>query len=59
MNKFSRDLLQEMQEAVAIAEGQKTAPRVHTVEVPDARAAAYLQAIARQPKVIEDALQRG
>lgn len=93
MNKFSRELLQGMKEAAAIAEGNIAGSRVHTVEVPDVRAirkqlhmsqqrfseayriplptlknweqgrrapdapaAAYLQAIARQPKVIEDAL---
>jgi putative transcriptional regulator len=96
MNKFSRDLIEGIGEAVAFVEGRKAGARVHTVEVPDVRAirrqlhmsqqrfaqtyriplptlknweqgrrapdapaAAYLQAIARQPKVIEDALQLG
>jgi putative transcriptional regulator len=96
VNKFSRDLVQGMKEAAAIAEGRNAGARVHTVEVPDVRAirrrlhmsqqrfaetyriplptlknweqgrrapdapaAAYLQAIARQPKVIEDALRPG
>ena len=38
MNKFSRDLVQGMQEAAAFAEGKKTGARVHVVEVPDVRA---------------------
>jgi putative transcriptional regulator len=38
MNKFSRDLVQGMQEAVAFAEGKKTSTRVHIVELPDVRA---------------------
>jgi putative transcriptional regulator len=94
MNKFSRDLVQGMQQAAAFVEGKKGGARVHVVEVPDVRAirqrlhmsqqrfaetyriplptlknweqgrrapdapaAAYLQAIARQPKVIKEALQ--
>jgi len=94
MNKFSRDLMQGMEEAAAFAEGKKTGARVHVVEVPDVRAirlqlhmsqqrfaetyriplptlknweqgrrapdapaAAYLQAISRQPKAIKEALQ--
>jgi putative transcriptional regulator len=96
MNKFSRDLLQGMREAAEIAEGKRTAARVHMVDVPDVRAirrqlhmsqqrfaetyriplptlknweqgrrapdapaAAYLQAIARSPQVIKEALQPG
>jgi len=96
MNKFSKDLLQGMEEAVAFAEGKATTARVHVVAVPDVRsirrglhmsqqefadtyhiplatlknweqgrrapdapAAAYLQAIARRPQVIRDALQHG
>jgi putative transcriptional regulator len=96
MNKFSRGLVQGMQEAAAFVEGKKGAARAHIVEMPDVRAirrrlhmsqqrfaetyriplptlknweqgrrapdapaAAYLQAIARQPKVIKDALQHG
>jgi len=96
MNKFSRDLIQGMEEAAAFAEGKKTGVRVHVVEVPDVRAirqrlhmsqqrfaetyriplptlknweqgrrspdapaAAYLQAIARQPKAIKEALRHG
>jgi putative transcriptional regulator len=38
MNKFSKDLIAGMSEAVAIAEGKKPAARVHVVEVPDVRA---------------------
>ena len=38
MNKFSRDLMQGMEEAAAIAEGKKIGARVHVVEVPDVRA---------------------
>jgi putative transcriptional regulator len=96
MNKFSRDLVQGMQEAATFVEGKKVGARVHVVEVPDVRAirqrlhmsqqrfaetyriplptlknweqgrrspdapaAAYLQAIARQPKAIKEALQHG
>jgi putative transcriptional regulator len=96
MNKFSRDLVQGMQEAAAFAEGKKLSARVHVVDVPDVRAirqglhmsqkrfsetyriplptlknweqkrrapdapaAAYLQAIARTPKTIKEALQHG
>jgi putative transcriptional regulator len=96
MNKFSRDLIQAMSEAVAFAEGKNIGARVTVVEVPDVRAirrglhmsqqrfaatyriplptlknweqgrrspdapaAAYLQVIVRQPKVIREALQNG
>ena len=93
MNKFSRDLMQGMEQAVAFAEGNKAGARVHVVEGPDVRAirqqlrmsqrrfaeayriplptlknweqgrrapaAAYLQAIARQPRIIKEALQHG
>jgi putative transcriptional regulator len=38
MNRFSRDLVQGMNEAAAFAEGKKAGARVHTVEVPDVRA---------------------
>jgi putative transcriptional regulator len=38
MNKFSKDLIQSMTEAVAHAEGKKPAARLHVVEVPDVRA---------------------
>jgi putative transcriptional regulator len=94
MSRFSRDLLQGMQEAVVFAEGQQAWARVHVVDVPDVRAirrrlhmsqhafadafriplatlknweqgrrapdapaAAYLQAIARRPEVIREALR--
>jgi putative transcriptional regulator len=96
MNKFSRDLVRGMEEAVIFAEGKKAGARVHVIEVPDVRAirrqlhmsqqrfaetyriplptlknweqgrrapdapaAAYLHAIARQPVVIEEALRHG
>ncbi len=38
MNKFSRDLVQGMQEAAAFVEGKKVGAREHVVEVPDVRA---------------------
>ena len=38
MNKFSKDLIKSMGEAREIAEGKRTAARVHVVEVPDVRA---------------------
>ena len=94
MNKFSRDLVRGMKEAVDFSEGNKVGARVHVIEVPDVRAirqqlhmsqqrfaetyriplptlknweqgrrapdapaAAYLHAISRQPKIIEEALQ--
>lgn len=38
MNKFSRELVQGMQEAVAFSEGNKHGARVHVVAVPDVRA---------------------
>jgi putative transcriptional regulator len=38
MNKFSRDLIQAMSEAVAFAEGKKSGARVTVVEAPDVRA---------------------
>ena len=38
MNKFSRELVQGMQEAAAFVEGKKVGARVHVVEVPDVRA---------------------
>jgi putative transcriptional regulator len=38
MNKFSKDLVQSLTEAVAHAEGDKKAARVHEVEVPDVKA---------------------
>jgi putative transcriptional regulator len=37
VNKFSRDLVQGMKEAVEFAEGKKAGARVHVVEVPDVR----------------------
>ncbi len=96
MNKFSKDLLQGMEEVCAFVEGKLEGARVHTVEVPDVRAIrrglhmsqhefadayriplatlknweqrrrapdapamAYLQAIARRPEVIREALLLG
>jgi putative transcriptional regulator len=96
MSKFGDDLIESLTDALAHAEGRKSGPREHKIEVPDVRAirrslhmsqerfatvyriplptlknweqgrrhpdapaAAYLHAIARQPKVIEDALQPG
>lgn len=38
MNKFSKDLVASLTEAVKHAEGKKTGTRVHVVEVPDVRA---------------------
>jgi len=38
MNKFSKDLIDSLTEAVAHAEGKLTAVREHVVEVPDVRA---------------------
>jgi putative transcriptional regulator len=38
MNKFSRDLVQGMKEAVDFSEGNKAGARVHVVDVPDVRA---------------------
>jgi putative transcriptional regulator len=38
MNKFSRDLVQGMKEAVDFAEGKKIGAHVYVVEVPDVRA---------------------
>jgi putative transcriptional regulator len=38
MNKFSRDLVQGMNEAAEFAEGKKLGARVHVVDVPDVRA---------------------
>ena len=58
MNKFSEDPLQGMKEACEFAEGKASTARVHVVETPDAPAAAYLQAIARQPHVIREALRQ-
>jgi putative transcriptional regulator len=96
MSKFGDELIESLTDALAHAEGRKSAAREHTIEVPDVRAirrslhmsqerfatvyriplatlknweqgrrhpdapaAAYLHAIARQPKVIQDALQHG
>lgn len=36
MNKFSRDLMQGLREAVAIAEGDRSGARVHVVPGPNA-----------------------
>jgi putative transcriptional regulator len=38
MNKLSKDLIKSMGEACEIADGKRTAGRVHVVEVPDVRA---------------------
>jgi putative transcriptional regulator len=38
MSKFADDLIESLTEALAHARGEKTAVRVHTVEVPDVRA---------------------
>jgi putative transcriptional regulator len=38
VNKFSRDLVQGMKEAVDFAEGKQNGAVVHSVEVPDVRA---------------------
>lgn len=93
MNRFSRDLIDSLTEAVEHAEGKPSNVQVHVVEVPDVRAirrglrmsqhefsriyriplatlknweqgrrqpdapaAAYLQAIARKPKEVSEAL---
>lgn len=37
VNKFSKDLLQGMEEVCAFAEGRLEGARVHTIEVPDVR----------------------
>jgi putative transcriptional regulator len=38
MNTFGQELIASMEEAVAHAQGKRTAARVHIVEVPDVRA---------------------
>jgi putative transcriptional regulator len=38
MNKFGKELIESMTEAVEHAEGKRQAARVHVVEVPDVRA---------------------
>ena len=38
MNKFSKDLVESLTDAVEHAEGRPTGVRVHIVEVPDVRA---------------------
>ncbi len=38
MSKFADDLIESLTEALAHARGEKTAVRVHPVEVPDVRA---------------------
>ncbi len=38
MNKFSKDLMQGMEEICAFAEGTLEGARVHTIEMPDVRA---------------------
>jgi putative transcriptional regulator len=38
MNKFSKDLIKSLGEAVEHAEGRASSARVHVVEVPDVRA---------------------
>jgi putative transcriptional regulator len=38
MNKFSKELIESLTEAVEHAEGKSSAVRVHVVEVPDVRA---------------------
>jgi len=38
MNKFSRELVQGMQEAAAFSESNKDGARVHVVDLPDVRA---------------------
>lgn len=38
MNKFSRDLVQGMQEAAAFAEGKQAGARAHVIALPDVRA---------------------
>jgi putative transcriptional regulator len=38
MNKFSRDLVESLSEAVAHAEGKRRAARVQVVDIPDVRA---------------------
>ncbi len=38
MNRFSKELIQSLSEAVAHAEGKKAAARVHVIEGPEVRA---------------------
>jgi hypothetical protein len=38
LNKFSKDLIKSLGEAVDHAEGRASSARVHVLEVPDARA---------------------
>ena len=38
MNKFSKELVESLTDAVEHAEGRSTGVRIHTVEVPDVRA---------------------
>jgi hypothetical protein len=45
MNKFSRDLIQGMQEAAAFVEGKKSRARAHVVEVPNEETIAAMREV--------------